>query len=52
MVTEAWGGRDEASTDGVAPCEQSATLAHGNTVAEEAEPGMAAYCAELPTELP
>lgn len=51
-VIEAWGGKEEASTDGVAPCEQSATLAHGNMVAEEAEPGMAAHRAELPTELP
>ena len=52
MVIEVRRGRDEASTDREAPCEQSATLAHGNMVAEEAEPGLAVHHVELLTELP
>lgn len=51
-VTEVQGGRGKASTDSMAPCEQSTTLVHGNMVAEEAEPGMAVHHAELPTKLP
>lgn len=52
MVTEVQGGRVETTMHGVAPCEQSTTLAHGNTVAKKAEPGMATHHAELPIELP
>lgn len=52
MATEVRGGRVEPECTEWLLVSKVPTLAHGSTVAKEAEPGMAAHHAERPVELP